>query len=138
MKTPETRRNLYAYTLLGCVLLIALVGLMNIWELNIGGTLTFKIIGSLAVLGGLSGFLYTLTYNHEKKLVKKLGTVTGVAAVALSVLILGQIWFDAFQDIFFGKLALTFIIIGLLAAFGIAMADDFFESKKMKDENYLD
>lgn len=138
MKTPETRRNVYAYTLLGCVLTIALVGLLNIWEFAISGNFTFKVIGSLIVIASLSGFLYTLTYNHDKKLVKKLGTLTGASAVALSAIILGQIWFDLFQGIIFGKLAATIVIIGLLAAFGIAMADDFFESKKMKDENYLD
>lgn len=138
MKTPEKRRNIYAFTLLGCVCAIAFVGLLNIWDVGISGTLSYKSIASLVVVASLSGFLYTLTYNHDKKLVKKLGTVTGVMAAALSVMILGQIWLDLFKEIIFGKLAFTFIIIGLLAAFGIAMADDFFESKKMKDENYLD
>lgn len=138
MKTPATRRNIYAFTLISCVLAIALVGLVNIWDLGMSGSLTFKVIGSLVVIASLSGFLFTLTYNHEKKLVKRLGTLTGVAAVALSAIILGQIWFDLFQEIIFGKLAATIVIIGLLAAFGIAMADDFFDSKKMKDENYLD
>lgn len=138
MKTPEKRRNIYAFTLLGCVCAIALVGLLNIWEVGISGTFTYKSIASLVVVAGLSGFLYTLTYNHDKKLVKKLGTVVGIAAIALSAIILGQIWFDMFQDVLFGKMIFTLIIVGLLAAFGIAMADDFFESKKMKDENYLD
>ena len=138
VKTTESRRNIYAYTLLGCVLAIALVGLLNIWEVGIDNSFTFKSITSLIVIAGLSGFLYTLTYNHDKKLVKKLGIATGIAAVALSAVILGQIWFDLFQDIIFGKIAITLIIIGLLAAFGIAMSDDFFENKKLKDDNYLD
>jgi hypothetical protein len=138
MSTSEKRRSFYAFTLLGCVLSIAIVGLLNIWDVGISGTVSYKLIASAVVLSGLSGFLYTLTYNHDKKLVKKLGMITGIAAVALSTIILGQIWFDLFQNIIFGKLAFTLLIIGLLAGFGIAMSDDFFENKKMKDENYLD
>ena len=138
MTTPEKRRNFYAFTLLACVLAIAIVGLLNIWDVGISGTFSYKAIASAVVLAGLSGFLYTLTYNHDKKLVKKLGMITGIAAVALSVIIIGQIWFDIFQEVIFGKLAFTLLIIGLLAAFGIAMSDDFFENKKLKDENYLD
>jgi hypothetical protein len=136
--SAEKRRNLYAFTLLGCVFAIAIVGLLNIWNIGISGTLSYKFIASAVVLGGLSGFLYTLTYNHDKRLVKKLGMITGIAAVALSAMILGQVWLDLFKGIVFGQIAFTLIIIGLLAAFGMAMSDDFFESKKMKDENYLD
>lgn len=138
VKTTENRRRIYAFTLLGCILAIAIVGLLNIWGVAIGETFTWKSILSLIVVASLSGFLYTLTYNHNKKFVKQLGTLTGIAAVSLSVIILGQIWFDMFQEIFFGKISLTIIIIGLLAAFGIAMSDDFFENKKLKDKNYLD
>ena len=138
MKTPETRRNAYAYTLLGCVIVIAIIGLLNIWGAGIGASFTTKSIFSLVVVACLCGFLYTLTYNHDKKFVKQLGLVTGIAATGLSALILGQIWFEIFNNAFFGKLAFTLLIIGGLAGFGIAMADDFFESKKLKDENYLD
>lgn len=138
VKTAESRRNIYAYTLLGCILAIAAVGLLNVWDVGIGESFTLKSITSLIVVAALSGFLYTLTYNHDKKLVKKLGIVTGIAAVALSAMILGQIWLDLFKEVIFIKIAVTLVIVGLLAAFGIGMADDFFESKKLKDENYLD
>lgn len=136
--STDKRRNFYAFALLGCVLSIAIVGLLNIWDIGISGTLSYKFIASAVVLGGLSGFLYTLTYNHDKKLVKKLGMITGIAAVALSAMILGQIWLDLFKGAVFIQITFTLVIIGLLAAFGIAMADDFFEGKKMEDENYLD
>lgn len=132
------RRDIYAYTLLGSVLAIALVGILNIWNVGISGTMTYKSIASFVVIGGLSCFLYTLTYNHDKKLVKKLGFITAIAAITLSAMILGQIWFDLFKEVIFAKIASTIIIIGLLAAFGIALSDDFFENKKLKDENYLD
>lgn len=138
VKTPESRRNIYSYTLLGCIGLIALIGLLNIWGAGMDNSIMMKSFGSLSVIAGLSGFLYTLTFNHDIKLIERLGAFTGVAAVALSGVILAQIWFDAFNDIFFGKLIMTIVILGLLAAFVIAVFDDFFENKKMKDDNYLD
>lgn len=138
MKTPDQRRIIYAYSLLGSVLAIALVGLLNIWDVGIGTSFTYKAIGSFVVTAGLCAFLYTLTFNHNIKLIEKLGKTTGVLASVLSILILLQIWFDAFQYAFFFKITATIIIIGTLLAFAIAVFDDFFENKKLKDENYLD
>lgn len=138
MKTPESRRNIYAYALLGCVIAIACVGLLNIWGASISSTFSYKSILSFVVIAALSGFLYTLTFNHDVKLIKKLGAVTGIIAIILSLVILGQIWFDAFQQVFFAKFAVSLVIIGAMVAFVIAMFDDFFENKKLKDENYLD
>lgn len=138
VKTTESRRNIYSYALLGSIGLIALVGLLNIWGAGIDSSVTVKIFASLTVIAGLSAFLYTLTFNHDVKIVKKLGVFTGFAAAALSAVILAQIWFSAFNEIFFGKLTVTIVILGLLAAFVIAVFDDFFENKKLKDDNYLD
>ena len=138
VKTTQSRRNIYSYALLGSIGLIALVGLLNIWGAGIDSSVTVKIFASLTVIAGLSAFLYTLTFNHDVKIVKKLGAFTGIAAAALSAVILAQIWFSAFNDIFFGKLTVTIVILGLLAAFAIAVFDDFFENKKLKDDNYLD
>lgn len=138
LKTPETRRNIYSYTLLGCIGLIAFVGLLNIWGAGMNSSAMMKIFTSLGVIGGLSGFLYTLTFNHDIKIIERLGAFTGIAAAALSIVILLQIWFTAFNEMFFGKITITIVILGLLAAFVIAVFDDFFENKKMKDENYLD
>ena len=138
VKTAESRRNIYSYALLGSIGLIALIGLLNVWDAGIDSSTTMKSIGTFAVIAGLSGFLYTLTHNHDVKIIKKLGNFTGVAAAALSGVIILQIWFNAFDEIFFGKITVTIVILGLLAAFVIAVFDDFFENKKMKDENYLD
>lgn len=136
--SEENRRNIYAYALLGCVVAIAAVGLLNIWGAGISESFTFKSILSFVVVACLSGFLYTLTFNHDIKLIERLGKTTGVIAAILSAVILAQIWFDAFQEIFFGKLSVTLLILGAIVAFIIAVFDDFFENKKLKDENYLD
>lgn len=138
MKTAEQRQNIYAYTLLGSVLAIAVVGLLNVWGFGLGAGTTYKLIGSAVIVASLCTFLYTLTFNHDIKLIEKLGKTTGVLASALSAIILAQIWFEAFQEAFFIKITVTIVILGALLAFVIAIFDDFFENKKLKDENYLD
>ena len=138
LKSPEGRRNIYAYGLLGSVAAIALVAILNLWDVGIGETFSVKAISSLVVVAGLSGFLYTLTHNHDIKLIKRLGNMTGVIAAVISAMILGQIWFDLFKDLIFGKMIGTLVIVGIIIAFFIAVFDDFFENKKLKDENYLD
>lgn len=136
--TPEKRRSIYATSLMICVAAIALTGVLSLWGISFGDTALFKIISSLVVIAGLSGFLFTLTFNHDVKIIEKMGAVTGGLAITFSGLVLAQIWFDAFEDAFFAKLIGTIIIIGLFIAFIIAVFDDFFENKKLKDENYLD
>lgn len=138
LTNPDNRRKIYAFTLLGCVLGIAAIGLMSIWNVGISESLTFKSIISFITVGVLSVFLYTLTYRHGEKKVRTLGFVTGICAIAFAGIAMMQLWFSAFEKVFFGQLSVTLVIVGLIAAFFIAVFDDFFENKKMKDENYLD
>lgn len=138
MKTSEQRRNIYAYSLLGSILAIAIVGLLNVWQVGIEASITYKVIGSFIIVASLSAFLYALSFNHDIKLIEKLGNLTGILAVALSAVILLQIWFEAFQEAFFLKITVTIVILAALSAFVIAIFDDFLENKKFKDENYLD
>lgn len=135
---PDNRRKVYAFSLLGCVLGLAIIGLMSIWNVGISESLTFKLIVTFIIMGALSVFLYALTYRHGEKKIKLLGFVTGICAISLAGISLAQLWFTAFEKVFFGQLAVTLVIIGLIAAFFIAVFDDFFENRKMKDENYLD
>lgn len=136
--SEEKRRKFYAITVIASIVIISIIGLLSIWDVGLNANFTVKTVISLCILAVLSMFLYTLTYNHDKKIVKQLGYITGIAATAISVLIMGQIWCDMLNEIIFGKIIVTLIIIGGLAGFGIAMSSDFFESKKLKDENYLD
>ncbi len=138
--TLEKRRNLYAYGLLGCILAIAAIGLAGLWGL-VGledASLTLKIFLTLIIVGTLSGYLYMLSFQQEEKNKAVLVWVSGAMGIALSGSLLLQIWLDLFNDVIFGKLIMTFIVIGVLSALVIALFDDFFENKKLKDENYLD
>jgi uncharacterized membrane protein len=138
LANPDNRRKIYAVTLLVCVLGLAAVGLSKVWGINFSDSFLFKICLTFVIGSALSIFLYTLTYRHGDKKIQRLGFFTGVCAATLSGVILLQIWFQAFNEAFFGKLSITLVVLGLIAAFIIAVFDDFFENKKMKEENYLD
>ena len=138
--TLSKRRNAYAYGLLGCILALAGIGLMGIWGL-IGfqeASITFKLVVTLIVLACLSGFLYTLSFQQEQKNKKILICISGTMGVLLSASIILQVWVSLFNNEVFGQLLMTFIVIGVISAFVIALFDDFFENKKLKDDNYLD
>lgn len=135
---PENRRKIYAVILLICVLGLAAIGLATVWGADFSETFLFKICLTLVIGSALSIFLYTLTYRHGEQKIQRLGYFTGACATTLSGVILLQVWFEAFNEAFFGKLCITLVILGLIAAFIIAVFDDFFENKKMKEENYLD
>ena len=135
---PDNRRKVYAFILMACVLGLAAVGLLNVWGAGISESFTFKICLTFIIGSVLSIFLYTLSFRDKDDKIQKLALVTGGCAFSLSAVILLQVWFSAFNEAFFGKLSITLVIIGVITAFVIAVFDDFFENKKMKDENYLD
>lgn len=138
LKDANKRGKTYAYTLLGCVLGIAVIGLSSIWGIGPQETTLFKLIASLIITGLLSAFLYTLNVGSDKKYSQRLVYVVGGSAILLALLVILQMWTSFMDDVFFGKIASTLLVVGLLAAFVLAMFDDFFENKKLKDENYLD
>ncbi len=134
----DKRSKAYAYTLLGCILAIAITGLLGIWGLAPLDSMIYKLLASFVTVGALSGFLFTLNAETNKKISQRLVYIIGACAIILAILVLIQTWTSAFDELIFGKAVSTFVIIGLLAAFVMAVFDDFFENKKLKDENYLD
>jgi len=135
----DTRRKTYSRTLIGCILAMTFIGLANVWSPNLMDATLYKVLGTLAIITGLSGLLYTLTFRDgEEKMEKSLVMVIGGVSSALAAMFIAQIWFDALGGILFGKLTTTGIIIAVIAGVLITLKDDFFENKKMKDENYLD
>jgi len=138
LKNAEKRSKTYAYTLLGCIAAIALIGLAGIWGIAPIDSILYKLVVTLITIGSLSAFLFTLNSESDKKFSQRIVYTIGGCAIGLALLVVLQIWTDAFNDLFFGKIISTLVVIGLLGSFVLAVFDDFFENKKLKDENYLD
>ncbi|MAZ76766.1 MAG: hypothetical protein CMH31_05630 [Micavibrio sp.] len=135
----DKRRKAYSLTLIGCLLAITVIGLANVWSPNLLDATLYKVLGTLAIVMGLSGLLYTLTFRDgEEKTERSLVMIIGGVSTALAAMFIAQIWFEALGGILFGKLTTTGIIIAVLAGLIITLKDDFFENKRLKDENYLD
>ena len=59
-------------------------------------------------------------------------------AVAAALLLIAEMWFDVFTaDVFF-KVMATLGILGAVLVFLILVKRDFLESKRQKDEHFLD
>ena len=139
MKDTETRRKVYGYGFMSSGLLLGLVGLFVMWAPDIISGTTAKLALTLFLTLCLSSVLFVLTFvNDDERLSKKVVYIIGACAIALSAILLGEIWFDILENTILGKITVTLVMIAGLAAFVLAVWDDFFESKRLKDENYLD
>jgi hypothetical protein len=58
--------------------------------------------------------------------------------VGIVVLILAQMWLHLFDIIIVWKLLGTLVLLGVLAAFLIAVKQDLNDEKKLRDDKYLD
>lgn len=133
------RRKLYGFIFMGSGLLLGAVGLFVMWAPDmINGTMLKLSLTFLLTLC-LSSVLFVLTFTgDDEKLSKKIVYLIGACALALSAILISEIWFDIFEDTMLGKIIITLSVVAGLAAFVLAVWDDFFENKRLKDENYLD
>jgi hypothetical protein len=138
LPNTDKRSKAYAYTLMGCILAIALIGLLGIWGIAPLDSTLYKLVTSFVTIGALSGFLFTLNAETDKKISQRLVYIVGGSTIGLALIVLLQIWTSLLDESIFSRIVGTLVVIGLLAAFVMAVFDDFFENKKLKDENYLD
>jgi len=135
----EVRKKAYAATFLVSGLAIAAVGLSNIWYPDLISSTSLQIVLTLVLVAALSATLYMLTLNNcEELLSQKMSYVIGVCSVLITILLIGEIWFDFLENSMLGKLLVSLFIVAGVAGFVMAVWDDFFENKKLKDEGYLD
>jgi FtsH-binding integral membrane protein len=135
----DKRRKAYSFTLVGCILAITAIGLLNVWSTSLLEATFYKTLGTLIIGVFLSALLYTLTFRDDsEKTEKNLIMIIVGASTLLAALFIVQIWFDALEGILFGKITITAVIVAVVAGFIITLKDDFFENKRLKDENYLD
>ncbi|MEM6780779.1 MAG: hypothetical protein AAF569_02835 [Pseudomonadota bacterium] len=139
MKDALERRKMYGIAFLMSGLALGGVGLLSMWMPDLVSTTTLKIIFSLIIAAALSCTLFMLTFaNEDGKLPKKMSMIIGASSIALAAILFGEVWFDLFEKTLLGKLVVTLLVISALAGFVITVWEDFFESKKLKDEGYLD
>ena len=139
MKNVNTRRKAYGVSFLISGLAVGGIGLLTLWTPDLISSVSMKIILTLIIVAALSAVLFMLTFANDEDMVpQKMSIVIGGCSVALSVILIGEIWFEWLEGVLLGKLVFTLLIIGGLAGFVMSVWEDFFESKRLKDEGYLD
>jgi len=138
-KDAGGRRKIYALLFLFSGLALGAVGLLALWAPDFITSFIVKTVLTLVILAALSSVLFVLTFGSDNdKISQKMVLIIGICAVTLSLILIGETWFDLFEGTFLGKMIISLLGVGLLAGCVMAVWDDFFENKRLKDEHYLD
>lgn len=133
----ENRRKAYAIGFLGSGFALAATGLFIVWSPDDWSSV-FNITLTLLVTLLSSAILFTLSFSQDDRVSKKTVVIIGGCAIALAATLIAEIWFDIFEDSMLFQVVVTLLVIAGAAGFFLSVWDDFFENKKLKDENYLD
>lgn len=119
-------------------ILAAVLGLIEMWTYVIEWDVFLKIMGTLLIVGTEISLLMAIDYDmaasRRKWLLMGLIAMTGVA----TALITAQIWAQALEWHVFLKIIGSIGIIIFLVGFLLAVAEDFGNNKRLKDQNYVD
>lgn len=140
MSIQKSDRN-FRYLGLGLiglgVLTVASI-LLYVWTDAMEGKLLWDILLTVATLGGFIGFLVMVGFDAANTRYPIGLKVLAVFAGALTLTVLAQVWFDAFEAVAFSKILLTEILLVGLISLIIIVKEDILQSKRLKDDNYLD
>lgn len=135
-------KNLNGKVLLATLLIsgvvAAVLGIAQIWFDVLSWDDFIKALVTIAIAGGLSGFLMAVDYDIEASREKFLLGAIVLLALTLSGLIVGQIWWDILSWTDFAKIFGTVFILFVLVSFVAAVREDFGTHKKLRNDKYLD
>lgn len=118
--------------------LAAILGLVEMWTYAIDWDIFLKIMGTTLIIGTELSLLMAINYDMEssrrKLLFLGLVTLTGIATVLITL----QIWTQFLEWHIFLKIMASIGIVVFLAGFLLAVAEDFGNNKRLKDQNYVD
>lgn len=118
--------------------LAAFLGLIEMWTYVIEWDVFLKIMGTILIAGTEISLLmaidYDLTASRRKWLLLGLVALSALA----TLLVTGQIWTQWLEWHIFLKIIGSLGIVVFLLGFLLAVAEDFGNNKRLKDQNYVD
>ncbi len=135
---PALRRKIYGLIFLLSGIAIGIVGISVVWAPNFLDSSALKAMATFGVCASTSAVFFIMTFRNEDLVAKNMAKLIAVCVLGIGILLIGEIWFDILKDTFFGKLLVTLFVLAGLGGFVMAVWDDFFENKRLKDENFLD
>ena len=126
------------FSLCAVGVLAAALGLIEMWTYVIEWDVFLKIMGTLLIVGTEISLLMAIDYDmaasRRKWLLLGLVALTGLA----TVLVTAQIWTQVLEWHVFLKIMGSIGIVIFLTGFLLAVAEDFGNNKRLKDQNYVD
>lgn len=124
--------------------LMALGGLMaaliltQMWVTHLPEAFVTRMIITIAITG-LYGIYIAMVWDDADKsrhrtLLVSLGAFGGIA----TALILYQTWTEAIEWAMFVKILVSILILSGTVSFILAVREDFFDGKRLKDDDYID
>lgn len=134
----KIRGKIMFYALMGTGIIGALLGLAQMWLDILEWDDFVKTLITLVITGSLISFLTAVDYDMPAVRSKILFAALVVLIVAISGMVIVQLWWVGFQWGVFAKVVVSLGILTVLVAFLLAVTEDFGQNKKLRDNSYID
>ena len=126
------------YALMGTGIIGALLGLPQMWLDILEWDDFVKTLITLVIAGSVLSFLTAVDYDMPAVRSKILFAALVVLIVAISGMVIIQLWWVGFQWGLFAKVVVSLGILTALVAFLLAVTEDFGQNKNLRDKSYID
>ena len=134
----KIRGKIMFYALMGTGIIGALLGLAQMWLDILEWDDFVKTLITLVIAGSVLSFLTAVDYDMPAVRSKILFAALVVLIVAISGMVIIQLWWVGFQWGLFAKVVVSLGILTALVAFLLAVTEDFGQNKNLRDKSYID
>ena len=134
----KIRGKIMFYALMGTGIIGALPGLAEMWLDILEWDDFVKTLITLVIAGSVLSFLTAVDYDMPAVRSKILFAALVVLIVAISGMVIIQLWWVGFQWGLFAKVVVSLGILTALVAFLLAVTEDFGQNKNLRDKSYID
>ena len=134
----KIRGKIMFYALMGTGIIGALLGLAQMWLDILEWDDFVKTLITLVIAGSVISFLTAVDYDMPAVRSRILFAALVVLIVAISGMVIIQLWWVGFQWGLFAKVVVSLGILTALVAFLLAVTEDFGQNKSLRDKSYID
>ncbi len=134
----KIRGKIMFYALMGTGIIGALLGLAQMWLDILEWDDFVKTLITLVIAGSVISFLTAVDYDMPAVRSKILFATLVALIVAISGMVIVQLWWVGFQWGIFAKVVVSLGILTVLVAFLLAVTEDFGQNKNLREKDYID
>lgn len=126
------------YALMATGIIGALLGMTQMWTEILEWDDFLKTLITLSIIGSIISFLAAVDYDLPAVRSKILFGVLVALIVAISGMVVMQLWWVGFEWGVFAKIVVSLGILTGLIAFLLAVSEDFGQNAALREKNYID